>query len=88
MLVAEAGHLQRIGNATASLFGQRLDHRIAVIVRDKHGVLRLQFGSDGRTVVGLFLCAQHPRLFRRQMGLDQKAFGNLGHRVETSTGTV
>ncbi|BCG26316.1 hypothetical protein TUM18999_45070 [Pseudomonas tohonis] len=79
MLVAEAGHLQGIGHATAGLLGQGLDHRIAIVVGHQNGVLRLQFGCDLRPELRLFIGSQLPGLLRGEMGLDEKTFGEMGH---------
>ncbi|MNT64810.1 hypothetical protein D3C72_2027420 [compost metagenome] len=81
MLVAETGHFQGIGDAAAGCLGQRLDHRIAVIVRDQHGIPGLQLGGDGVTIVSLLLGRQLLGLLGGKMGLDQKAFGKLCHRA-------
>ncbi|EJT85682.1 hypothetical protein PPS11_05472 [Pseudomonas putida S11] len=79
VVLAEAGHFQRVGHAAAGFFGQRLDDRVAVIVGDQHGVLGLELGSDGRTVFGLLLGCQRVWLLGVEVGLNQQAFGNLGH---------
>ncbi|MNG97804.1 hypothetical protein D3C79_569270 [compost metagenome] len=79
VLVAEAGHFQRVGHAAAGFLGQRLDHRVTVVMGNQHRVLRLEFGGDGGTVIGLLLGGQRRGLLGIEVGLDQKAFGNLGH---------
>ncbi|MCY1440648.1 hypothetical protein D9M71_569320 [compost metagenome] len=79
MVLAEASHFQRVGHATAGLFGQRLDDRVAIVMGDQNGVLGLELGSDGRTVVGLLLGCQRIGLFGVEVSLNQQAFGNLGH---------
>ncbi|MCY1404036.1 hypothetical protein D9M71_192360 [compost metagenome] len=79
MLIAETGHFQGVGNAAAGFLGQSLDHRIAVVVGDQHGIARLQFGGNGGTVMRLLLGRQLFGLLGGKMGLDQKAFGKLCH---------
>ncbi|MCY1408470.1 hypothetical protein D9M71_237910 [compost metagenome] len=79
MLVAETGHLQRVGHAAAGFLGERLDHRIAVVVSHQHRILRLQLGGDGGAIIGLFLRAQLLGLLGGKMRLDQKAFRYLRH---------
>ncbi|MNC70063.1 hypothetical protein D3C75_1208350 [compost metagenome] len=46
---------------------------------NQHRVLRLEFGGDGGAVVGLLLGRQRLGLLGIEVGLHQKAFGNLGH---------
>ncbi|MNN20484.1 hypothetical protein D3C81_1337650 [compost metagenome] len=79
MLVAEARHLEGVRYATTGLLGQRLDHRVAVIVRHQHRVLCLQFRGDRCAIVGLFLCAQRLGLLGGKMSLDKEAFRYLRH---------
>lgn len=79
MVLAEAGHFQRVGHAAAGFFSQRLDDRVAVVMGNQHGILGFELGSDGRTVFGLLLGCQRVGLLGVEVGLNQKAFGNLGH---------
>jgi hypothetical protein len=52
-------------------------------VGHQHRVLSLELGGDGRTVVGLFLGSQRLGLLGVEVGLNQKAFGNLRHVRKT-----
>jgi len=79
VILAETGHFQGVGHTAAGLFGQRLDHRITVEMGDQNGVLGLEFGGDGRTVLGLLRGGQGVGLLGIKVGLNQQAFGNLGH---------
>jgi hypothetical protein len=79
VVLAEAGHFQRVGHAAAGFLGQGLDHRVAIVMGDQHGILGLQLGSDGRTVFGLLRGCQRVGLLGVEVGLNQQAFGNLGH---------
>ncbi|MNF55441.1 hypothetical protein D3C76_709040 [compost metagenome] len=83
MLVAEASHLKGIGHATTGFLGQGLDHRVAIIMGDQHCILRLEFGCDGGTVLRFFLGGQRLGLLGVEVGLYQKAFGNLRHALKT-----
>ncbi|MNR11023.1 hypothetical protein D3C85_1273030 [compost metagenome] len=83
MGVAETGHFQRVGNTTARLFGQRLNDRVTIEVGHQHRVLSLELGSDGSTVISLFIGGQRLGLLGVEVGLNQKAFGNLRHVRKT-----
>ncbi|MDT4847097.1 hypothetical protein FQZ97_811450 [compost metagenome] len=77
MLVAETGHFQGVGNAAAGFLGERLDHRVAVVMRHQHGVPGLEFGGYGGTIMCLLLGRQLLGLLGGKVGLDQKAFGEV-----------
>ncbi|MNI60159.1 hypothetical protein D3C73_1153530 [compost metagenome] len=81
--IAEAGHLQRVGDTATGFFGQGLNNRIAIEVSHQHRVLSLELGGDGSTVIGLLFGGQRLGLLGVEVGLDQKAFGNLRHVRKT-----
>ncbi|MNJ59550.1 hypothetical protein D3C77_552400 [compost metagenome] len=83
MLTAEAGHLQGIGDATTGFLGQCLQHGIAVVVGNQHGILLLQLGGDFSAKAGLLLGRQRLGLLGGEVGLDQDALGDLRHDGRT-----
>ena len=83
MGIAETGHFQGVGNTATGLFGQGLDHRIAIEVGNQHRVLGLELSRDGGTEMGFLLGTQRHGLLGVEVGLNQKAFGNLRHVRKT-----
>ncbi|MNO77054.1 hypothetical protein D3C76_681490 [compost metagenome] len=81
--VAEAGHLKRVGDTATGFFGQGLNNRIAIEVRHQHRVLSLELGSDGGTIISFLIGGQRLGLLGVEVGLNQKAFGNLRHVRKT-----
>ncbi|RMP50647.1 hypothetical protein ALQ21_200105 [Pseudomonas savastanoi pv. glycinea] len=79
VVIAEAGHFQRVGHATAGFLGQGLNDRVAIIVSDQHGILLLEFGSNVGSVTRLLCRAQRFGLLRIEMSLHQETFGDLCH---------
>ncbi|CAI8702265.1 hypothetical protein EMIT0P100_100127 [Pseudomonas sp. IT-P100] len=81
--IAEAGHFQRVGDTATGFFSQGLNNRITIKVGNQHRVLSLELGGNGSTVIGLFLGCQRLGLLGVEVGLNQKAFGNLRHVRKT-----
>lgn len=51
-------------------------------MRHQHRVLLFQLGGDFAAIEGLLLGCQRFGLFGIEVGLNQKAFGNLRHVIE------
>ncbi|MNZ83905.1 hypothetical protein D3C78_1026470 [compost metagenome] len=81
--IAEAGHFQGVGNAATGFFGQGLNDRVTIEVGNQHRVLSLELGGDGTAVMGLLFGGQRLGLLGVEVGLNQKAFGNLRHVRKT-----
>ena len=81
--VTEPGHFQGIGNTAPGFFGQGLNDRVAIEVGNQHRVLSLELGGDGGAVMGLLCGGQRLGLLGVEVGLNQKAFGNLRHDRKT-----
>ncbi len=83
MIIAETRHFQRVGHTAAGFFGERLNHRVAIVMSDHDRVLLLELGSNLGTVVRLLFGAQRLGLLGIKVRLHQKAFGNLCHVRDT-----
>ena len=79
MLIAETRHFQRVRYATTGFLGQRLDHRIGVVMRHEHCILLLQLSGNLATQLRLLLGRQGRGLLGGQMSLHKDAFGYLRH---------
>jgi len=80
---AETRHFKGVRHATTGFFGQGLDYRVTVKVRDQYRITRFEFSSNGCTQRRLLLRRQRFRLLGIEVGLDQKSFRNLRHVRKT-----